>query len=155
MARDHARLLSSAWGDSDWKALQSDQQRLYWLITSQPDLSLAGVANYSPRRWSQYAADTNVAGIKRTIRALVERHYLLVDENTDEVWVRSFVRHDGVLKVPNIAVGMVKAYRTIVSKRIQDAFRVELLRLANEPEFINLPAWERPVVAELLAEAAR
>lgn len=153
MARDHARLLVSTWGDSDFKALSSNAQRLYWLIVSQHDLSPAGVLTYAPARWATFSADSTKASISRAVRELVERRYLMLDESTEEIWVRSHIRHDGGMKVPNVAVGIARAYARIVSPAIREGFLSEIRRLVDDPEFSNLPAWERPAVAEMLSEA--
>ena len=52
MARDHARVLVSIWGDDDWRDLPAAAQRIYIVALSQPGLSYAGVTPYLPGRWA-------------------------------------------------------------------------------------------------------
>jgi hypothetical protein len=152
MARDHARLLVSIWGDDDWRALPASAQRVYMLAISQPGLSWAGVVPYLPGRWSTHAADTSVASIKKAVAVLEERRFVVVDAATEELFIRTFVKNDNVLRFPNVAINMARAYRQIASPGIRSAFLDELRRLADNPETRDLKGWEQLEVAAILAE---
>lgn len=155
MARDHARMLVSRWGDEDWKCLPASAQRVYDLALSQPGMSWAGVVPYQPGRWSNLASDTTVTAIKRAVTVLVERRFVVVDAATEELFIRSFVKNDNVLRFPNVAVNMARSYAQIASPVIRKAFLVELRRLADNPETRDLKGWEQPEVAALLAEGLK
>jgi hypothetical protein len=126
MARDHGRVLVQIWNDPDWIQLSEAAQRAYILALSQPDLSYAGVLATRYKRWSGFARDSSVAKIKRAIRELEESEFVMVDDDTEEMWIRTFVKHDGILGYPNVTKAMVKAYRAIQSHAIKEAFVDEL-----------------------------
>lgn len=154
MARDHARIYCSIWGDRDWRSLPSKAQWLYMLAFSQLDLSTAGVVAYRPAAWAELADDTTTAGIKKAAKVLEERGYIVIDEATAEVFVRTFVRHDRVLRQPNVATNMARAARQIVSPKIRAAFDRALVQLRDDddPE-APMKGWSQPEVASLLLEA--
>lgn len=153
MARDSARLLLGIWRDADFVALPSGAQRLYLLALSQPNLSWAGVVPYTPARWAGLAPDTTPTRIRRDARVLAEARFVVVDESTEEMLVRTYVMHDRVLRSPNVTVAMTKAAHLIVSPVVRKAFMRELVRLASvEPE---APGWSSQPVRDLLEEARR
>lgn len=129
MARDYAKLLCSVWADLDWKDRTSEAQRLYLLVLSQPDVTYAGVVPYRPRRWATMSKDSSLTKVRRALSELEASGYLVVDDATEEVLIRSFIRHDNPLKVPNVARSMVKAYRTILSEHLRDCILGELARM--------------------------
>lgn len=126
MARDHGRILVQIWSDPDWTRLTEAAQRAYILALSQPDLSYAGVLATRYKRWSGFAANSSVPKIKRAMRELEVARFVMVDDATEEMWIRTFVKHDGILTYPNVTKAMVKAYRAIQSQAIREAFVAEL-----------------------------
>lgn len=134
MARSHARLLTSIWRDSDFLALSASAQRAYMLVMSQPNLSYCGVISYTPKRWAGCAKDTTVKDIRRGIDELVLARFLLLDEETEELWVRSFIKHDQVLKQPNVAIAARKDAEAVQSVPVRDAIGDAFPELFAEPE---------------------
>lgn len=123
MARTRATLHISMWNpDSHFRFLTSGAQRLYFLILTQGDLSLCGITALTVERWSRLASDTKVPQIRKALSELVEQRYLVVDEDTQEVWVRTFTVHDGVLRQPNMVVSMCKDFDAIQSGPIREGF---------------------------------
>lgn len=136
MARDHARLKTAIWFDEDWRNLSPDAQRVYMLAISQQDMTYAGVVPWRPRRWAELAKKTTTAAIRRAVTELEAAGYVVTDDATEELLIRTFIRHDRVLGVPNVARSMVRAYRSIVSHHLRDCVLAELARdyLATDPE---------------------
>lgn len=126
MARDHGRVLVQIWSDPEWIQLSEAAQRAYILALSQPDLSYAGVLATRYKRWSGFAANSSVPKIRRAVRELEDAGFVMVDDETEEMWIRTFVKHDGILRYPNVTKAMVKAFRSIQSQGIRDAFVAEL-----------------------------
>lgn len=142
MARDFARLLCSVWSDSDWIERTGEAQRVYMLLVSQPDLTYAGVLPLRPRRWAQLAKDSSLAKMRRALAELEAHGFLVADTSTEEMAVRTFIRHDNVLKVPNVARAMVKAYRQILSPHLQDVVLGEIARMyENRPNGEEAKGW--------------
>lgn len=124
MARSFARLATSIWADDDFRQLSPDAQRVYMLAFSQANIATTGVVPYSARRWARMAAGTAPADITKAVDELVHhpQRYVLVDEDTEELLVRSFVKNDGVLRSPNSTLNMSRAYTAIVSGQLRRAF---------------------------------
>lgn len=127
MAREHGRVMVAVWSDPDWISLSEAAQRAYILALTQPDLSYAGVLATRYKRWSALSSTSSIGKIRRAFRELEDAGYLMTDDDTEEMWIRTFVKHDGVLTVPNVTRAMVKAYRVIQSPRIKAAFVDELV----------------------------
>lgn len=128
MAREHARLKTAVWSDKDWIDLTPHAQRVYVLALSQADMSYAGVVPYLPRRWAALSAKTGVPMIRKAVAELEAAGYVVVDPDTQELLVRTFIRHDRVLAVPNVARAMVTAWRAILSAHLRDVVVAELAR---------------------------
>lgn len=153
MARDRANINTNIWTDTHWRQLTRDQQWMYELILTHPELSYAGVADWRPGRLMQFSAGTSRQDVERIGNELQVERFVFIDEDTEEVMIRSFLRHDGLLKNPKITVSMVNAYGAIASNKIREVFIHELRRLHDEsPE---LKAFENGKVLALLKNPAR
>lgn len=141
MARSQARIHTSVWRNPDFTALPRSTQGLYWMLLSQPDVSLAGVAPLVERRWRKLSTD-KPDDLDTDLDLLSEHGFVVVDEDCGEVWIRSFVRYDGVLASEKTRAGMWSAYKGIMSCRIRVAF------LAGIGAENTLEARERDWVSE-------
>ena len=121
MARTEARIKCDIWDDEDFRSLTWEAQWLYHAILEQKDLSLCGVLTWTPKRFAKLAKNANASSTKRALDLLRERRYVLVDEETDELWVRTLIKNDRVLDNHNSIVGMSNAFGAIHSKVIRDA----------------------------------
>lgn len=132
MARRHARLLVRIWDDQDWLALTSSQQVTYLALCSSVDLSWCGVAPLLPQRLARISSDMTESKARANLAALEDTRFLVVDRNTGELCVRSYVRHDGLLDQPNVVKAMVKAYDKVHSTTIRRTIVRELQRAREE-----------------------
>jgi hypothetical protein len=103
MARLYGKLLTTIWRDPDFLKLTAGAQRLYMLLLSSPKLSAAGCVPLQRARWANLAPNTPVDHIERSLTELEAARFVLVDEATEEVLVRSFVAHDGAWRNPKMA----------------------------------------------------
>jgi hypothetical protein len=142
MAREYARLLVRIWDDPDWLNLTSNQQITYLALLSSRDLSWCGVAPLLPKRLAGSSTDLTEGKVRKALDELANGpgRLLVADEGTAEVAVRSFVRHDGILKQPNVTKAMVRAIPKVRSKIIQQAITVELGRKFGEDP--DLKGWD-------------
>lgn len=129
MARSHGRIFTSIWNDADFIALNPREQRLYLFLLSQPDLSQAGLLPLRVRRWAKKAADLLVDDLLDDLAALEDARFIVTDEDTEELLLRTFVRNDGVYKQPKVMLRMREDARLIESPNLRAAFRAELDRL--------------------------
>jgi hypothetical protein len=138
MARGHGRILTSIWEDSDFLALDEREQRLYLFLISQPNLNHAGLLPLTLRRWSRKAHGLTSAELEKRLQALEAARFIVLDDDTEELLIRSFVRNDGVWRMPKVMGAMVSGAMEISSRRLQCALlaemdRVPLAELSNEP----------------------
>ncbi|MFF2184612.1 hypothetical protein [Streptomyces sp. NPDC058155] len=138
MARGHGRILTSIWEDADFLALDEREQRLYLFLISQPNLNHAGLLDLTLRRWSRKARGLTVAELEKSIAALDAARFIVVDDDTEELLIRSFIRNDGVWRMPKVMGAAVSGALEISSKRLQRALldemdRVPLDQLNGEP----------------------
>lgn len=129
MARSHARLLVDIWADDEFTALAPLEQRLYLFLISQPDLEHSGVIPLRERRWSRGSAGLDRADIERDLKGLEVARFVVIDEDTEELLVRSLMRRDGVWRQPNVAKSAAAQVRTVTSKTIRLALLEELKRI--------------------------
>jgi hypothetical protein len=121
--------MAAIWNDPDFLALAEGPQRLYMFLLSQPDLSHAGLVPLRIGRWAKKVAGGTRALIEQHIATLAEARFVVADEDTEELLVRTFVRNDGVYKQPKVMLRLREDARQIESPRLRSAFRAELDRL--------------------------
>lgn len=120
MARTEARIKCAIWKDDDYRSLSVGAQWLYEAILSQSDLSQCGVITWAPKRFAGLAKDASAATIKKFREELRTRRYVVVDDDTDELWVRTFAKNDGILDSPNLIIAMSHDFGAIHSTTIRE-----------------------------------
>lgn len=115
MARDYGRIRLDIWADEDWRDLPSLPQWLYLHLLSSPSLNFCGVTDWRPARVAALAAELNADDVEYAAAWLEAGEFIVVDRATEEVLVRSWIKHDGLLSSPNMAKAMVKAHAAIGS----------------------------------------
>lgn len=152
MAREFAKIKSAIWQDDDFRQLPPSAQHLYFVILTDPDLSYCGVGDWRPRRMLPKSAGWSIDDLHAAGAALTERRLLIVDEDTEEVLVRSFLRHDGVMQHNKLCVSAALAFASVASNTLRGVIVHELRRLREE--FPEWPTWERQQVQEVLKRNA-
>jgi len=136
MARDFAKILTRIWSDQDWRTLTIHEQHLYMHLVTRSDLSYAGVADWRPKRITPLATNANVHDIELAAATLQAKGYIVVDEDTEEVLVRSYHRNDEALKIANMGKAVAKAYFDVASSKLMGVIVWELQRLhAEHPDW--------------------
>lgn len=133
MARDHARIFTSIWADKDFRATPAAAQRAFFLVVSDQSLTHVGVAPLLVRRWAQLAPDTDEQGMREALDILNERRFLVIDEATEEVLVRSLMRRDKVFKLPNVAKAAYSAWKGVHSPLLRAHALYEVHRIHEGP----------------------
>lgn len=129
MARTHGRIQTAIWKDADFIAMDERAQRLYLFLTSQDDLSHAGLIPLRVKRWASKSPSLDEAGLMAALAVLERERFVVVDHATEELLIRTFVRNDGVYKQPKVMIRMREDARQIESRKLRAAFLVELDRL--------------------------
>jgi hypothetical protein len=148
MAHDHARIRLAIWNDDDFRALSCAAQHLYFMLLTHSELSYCGVADWRPARLAGKVGDWTADVVNAAASELIDRLYILVDERTEEVLVRSFVRHDGLMAMPKMAIAMTTAHTAVGSVPLRQVIVWELQRLHREDP--KLKGWAPDRVAALL-----
>jgi hypothetical protein len=120
VARTRASLTCSIWQDDDWRKLEPEAQRVYLLLLSQPKLTLAGCLDYMPARWATFATGGTEAEIQQAVDDLERGRFVSVDYTTQELVIRTFVRHDvGATANKNTVKGMWSAWAAVLSAQLR------------------------------------
>lgn len=137
MAREHARIQTAIWIDDDFLDLTPEAQHLYQVLTTQMKLSFCGVWTWHPGRISQFARGWTPARVEEAAAELSENLYIVIDEATGEVLVRSFIRNDGLLSSPNITKAMYRTFADVGSRTLKAVIVHELKRLHAEQPLLK------------------
>lgn len=152
MARDRASIRIDMWGDDDWRDLSVGAQHLYMLLLSHPTLSYAGVADWKPGRLAAMTHGSSSASVVESAAELERASFIVIDLDTEEVLVRSFVKHDGLMKQPKLVVSMTTAFAAVASKRIRQVIAFEVQKLKETDPTLN--AWGVKQVQTVLTASA-
>ena len=152
MARERASINIDIWGDADFRNLTVAAQALYFKLMSHPKLDYCGVVEFHPGRLAALSNEQTAADVMRAAQELSWTYYCVFDQDTDEVMVRGFLRHDGVLLQPKLSVSAAKAYAAIGSNKIRAVVVYEVQRFRKE--YPDLAAWEKPQMKTLLKQEA-
>lgn len=152
MARDHTRVNIDIWGDDEFRDLPVDAQNLFWTLWTSPDRTYCGGHWWHAGKLAQFAGDWTVDRVEGAGAVLSERLFLIVDELVDECLLRSWIKHDGLWKTPNMAVSMANARAAMTSKVCRGVVVHEVRKLATANP--GMSGWKRDEVANLLSQKA-
>jgi hypothetical protein len=116
-------------------------------LLSQPDLAHDGVIALRVRRWSQSAAGLTPSQLLIDLKQLNEARFVVIDEDAEELLVRSFIRRDRVYRQPNVLRAAADHLPLVTSESIRYELADELARIAEE----EMPEGSRTIVAEMRA----
>jgi hypothetical protein len=148
VARDRASIRLDMWADQDWREVSEGAQHLYMLLLSHPTLSYAGVADWKPGRIAAMTHGKTVDAVLADAHELRAKWFILTDPESEEVLVRSFIKHDGILKQPKLTVSMTNAYAAVASRVIREVIAFEVQKLHDRQPELN--AWNVKQVETLL-----
>ena len=140
MARDHARIRIDIWADDEWRDLPSLPQWLYLHLLTSPALNFCGVTDWRPARIAALAADLSANDVEYAAAWLEAGEFLVIDRDSEEVLIRSWVKHDGLVASPNMTKAMAKAHAAVGSSILRAVVvdQLERLRIAQPAQ----PGWK-------------
>lgn len=151
MARDHTRIHCDIWGDDDWLDLSAQAQHLYFVLYTWPP-SLCGAGDWQPRKVAARARGWTVPAVLDAAEELVAGDFVLIDLDTEEYLLRSWVKHDGLYRVQNMAVSVANARANLASRTLRGVVVHEVSKLRHsEP---NLESWNKDAVRKMLEQRA-
>jgi len=151
MPRDHTRIHTDIWGDDDWLDLSPEAQHLYFVLYTGPP-SFCGAGDWQPKKIAARAKGWTPELVTRAAAELQEGLFLLLDLDTDEYLLRSWVKHDGLYRVQNMAVSVANARAALASRKLRGVVVFEVSKLqVSEP---LLESWKKDAVAKMLTQKA-
>lgn len=136
MARTYARVKTDIWADDDFRALPVEAQHLYFVLLTSNSLNYCGVTDWRPVRIAAASGSWSADAVTVAGQILAAHRYVVIDEATEEVLIRSFVRNDGFMAQATVAAAMVRAYGHVASSQLRGVVVHELNRLYEDhPEF--------------------
>lgn len=132
MANQGGFLQEPIWRDKDFKALSRTAQATYAQLLCQKELDRAGVLPYQPDKWARGCDTMSLDDLLGDLDELQTARFILVDTDTFEVLVRSYMRQSNVIKQPNLLKNAIKCARMVASDRLRHELAVELRRLGRK-----------------------
>ena len=132
MARGEARIFSAIWGQPDWRALSVEAQWAYMMLLSQADLAQDGVISLRERRWASLADGVTAEDMHKRLDELAASRWIVIDDMTGELLIRSLIRWDRVYLQPNVMRAAVAHLSTVESREIRSVLYAELMRIVSE-----------------------
>jgi len=154
MARAHALILTSIWEDEQFLRLHPLPQRLYLFLLSQANLSRAGLLPLTLKRWARRAAGLTVADLEAQLAVLEDARFIVLDEETEELLIRTMLKGDGIYRQPNIMAAAVSASAELSSVKLRRALLIEaerlpLTELSDEPSAKGGPSVRAQIQAHV------
>ena len=120
------------WTDEDFTALHMSAQHLYLMLISNPSRSNAGVVALTPGRWATLAPDSTRSSVQASLNELSTKRFVVIDEDTEEVYIRSYIRNDGGWKTPSVMCSLLRSAQVVQSPGIRALIGAELLGLDDK-----------------------
>ena len=128
MANAVGLIQEAIWRDPHWRRLSRSAQCTYVQLLSQKDLDCAGVLPLHISKLAKGCDAVTDADIEADLAELQAERFIFFDLDTDEAFIRSYMRNSNVLKVPNMVKSALRSARLIGSAVIRAELAVELRR---------------------------
>lgn len=148
MPRTFGKVNVAIWNDPEFRSLPPAAQHLYFVLWTSPDLSFAGVHDWRPGRLTKLSRGFTEDHTRTVAACLQARHFLVIDEDTEEVLIRSWARFDEVLKQPRLAVSYSAAYAATYSPKLRQVLAYETTKMRKL--WPDLACWGDERVALIL-----
>lgn len=132
MARTYGAVYLDIWRDKDFRRLSHTEQYVYWALIFQPKLNRAGLLDYMPDRWAEATGDMTTADVEVTIKSLAAKRYVVVDDATHELLIRTYVRNSEVWRMPKAFASVIPAAKEIQSSRLRHVLLADLDKIRLE-----------------------
>lgn len=137
-------ILCAIWDDPAFCALSSIAQRTYLMLVTQSDISACGSLPLTLRRWANTLPAADRGQLEPSLAELVEHRFVLIDTETEELFVRTFAKHDGGYKHAKRVLAVIAFAEAIRSLSIRSAVAIELDKLGVKTA-IPLPTDSEPI----------
>ncbi len=129
MANTAALVRESIWRDKDFRQLPRVVQCTYLQLCSQKDLDCAGLLTLNTAFLAKGCDELSAEDIESDLLILESKRFAFVDTDTDELFIRAYMRTAEVVKSPNIFKSALKSARMVTSEKLRVEVAAELRRL--------------------------
>lgn len=129
MANTAALIRESIWRNKEFRALPRLAQCTFLQLCSQKDLDCAGLLTLNISVLAKGCDGIGQDDIHGDLATLEAARFIFVDEDTDELFIRSYMRTAEVVKSPNIFKSAMKSASLVESLKLRVEVAAELRRL--------------------------
>lgn len=137
MANAAGFIQESIWRDEHWRRLSRSAQALYMQLLSQKELDCAGILPLQPNKWAKGCDSLTVEQVWLDLDELQRERFVYYDNDTDEAFIRTYIRNSNVVKSPNMRKAARRAAVLVGSDVLKPLLAVEL-RATNDPECVRV-----------------
>lgn len=131
---DYCKLFARIWHDDDFAGLEGVDARtqlVFLLLVSFDTRNNAGVLPLTIKRWARASRDGTIENVAEALKVLIERRFIVVDWETEEVLIRTFIRNDELYLQPNLMTNALKDCQKVESRSLRAVLQDELLRIST------------------------
>jgi hypothetical protein len=128
MTRKFTPLYTSIWQDAEFVDLAPESQALYFTLISQPNINSVGLLPMTIRRW-RALAKWIPPQFDSALDELRRKAFVVVDDETEELWIRTFIKWDGGVNHSLRLKAILKDAKAIQSLSLRHSIGIELARL--------------------------
>jgi hypothetical protein len=133
MSRNYANFATAIWRpEDDFGDLTMPAQWAYFMLSTQSDISAAGVLSLNVRRWSMRARGVTREIVVAALKELQAAEKVFYDYDTEELLIRTFVKADGGYGNRKRRPVIERAALELESPRLREALAKELRKLGDE-----------------------
>jgi hypothetical protein len=129
MANAAGMLKESIWRDKEFRALPRTAQATYAQLISQKELDRAGMQPLQVSKWAKGCDDVTAEDFIADLKILEQQRFVFVDEDSDELFIRSYMRHCEITRYPNILKNALRCATLVASEKLRYELAQELRRL--------------------------
>ncbi|RIS99432.1 hypothetical protein D2E55_00005, partial [Mycobacteroides abscessus] len=121
-------LKESIWRDGHFRALTRTAQCTYAQLLSQKDLDRAGMQPLQITKWAKGCNEMSIHDLQADLDELERERFVFYDEDTDELFVRAYMRTTEVTRYPQYFKSALKCAVMVASPKLRHELAVELRR---------------------------
>jgi len=129
VARTEGRIKCSIWTDKHFLSLPDRSRLLYLFLLTQEDMAISGLISLRVARWSSRMGWSSEA-LEEAAAVLESERFVVQDGEQGELWIRTLIRHEGILAQPNWLQAARRSFAAVASEKIKRAFVAEYPDLA-------------------------
>jgi hypothetical protein len=129
MTNSAALVKESIWRDKDFRQLPRLAQCTYQQLLAQKEIDRAGLIRLHTRSLLRGCEELTEKQLLADLEILESGRFVFVDADTDELFVRSYMRTFNIAKYPQYLANAVKGARMVESLKIRHEVALELHRL--------------------------